>query len=61
MTYTSLLALVILGDDFKRLNRKGLLKFLHESQLPDGRYFCSLLPLYSGNAYGIPFRRNRPS
>ncbi|TFK48769.1 terpenoid cyclases/Protein prenyltransferase [Heliocybe sulcata] len=40
MTYTALLSLSILRDDFSRLNRAGLLKFLEHCQRSDGS-FCS--------------------
>jgi geranylgeranyl transferase type-1 subunit beta len=36
-TYTALLSLSILRDDFSRLDRPGLLKFLRASQKEDGR------------------------
>lgn len=37
MTYTALLSLAILRDDFSRLDRKGLLQFLRACQRKDGR------------------------
>lgn len=37
MTYTALLSLSILRDNFSRLDRKGLLKFLRSCQNVDGR------------------------
>jgi len=37
VTYTALLSLAILRDDFKRLDRAGLLKFLRACQREDGR------------------------
>src|SRR5882762_10989447 len=37
-TYTALLSLSILRDDFSRLDRPGLIKFLQASQRGDGRY-----------------------
>jgi geranylgeranyl transferase type-1 subunit beta len=37
-TYTALLCLSILRDDFSRLDRPGLTKFLRASQREDGRY-----------------------
>ncbi|KAG1822702.1 terpenoid cyclases/protein prenyltransferase alpha-alpha toroid [Suillus subaureus] len=38
MTYTALLSLSILRDDFSRLDRKGLLKFLRSCQNIDGSF-----------------------
>ena len=35
-TYTSLLALALLRDDFSRLNRMGLLSFVRSCQASDG-------------------------
>ena len=40
MTYTALLSLAILRDDFSRLNRSGLIQLLKSSQNEDGRYGC---------------------
>lgn len=37
MTYTALLSLAILRDEFSRLDREGLLKFLRACQRDDGR------------------------
>lgn len=37
MTYTALLNLAILRDDFSRLNREGLIDFVASCQQPDGR------------------------
>ena len=37
MTYTSLLALAMLRDDFSQLDRAGLLTFLRACQREDGR------------------------
>jgi geranylgeranyl transferase type-1 subunit beta len=37
MTYTALLSLSILRDNFSRLDRKGVLKFLKSCQNSDGR------------------------
>lgn len=37
MTYTALLSLAILRDDFTRLDRPGLLKYLKACQRADGR------------------------
>ena len=37
MTYTALLSLAILRDDFKRLNRKGLIGLLRKTQTSEGR------------------------
>ncbi|KAH8086008.1 terpenoid cyclases/Protein prenyltransferase [Cristinia sonorae] len=38
MTYTALLSLAILRDDFKRLEKKGILKFLRSCQRSDGSF-----------------------
>ncbi|KAG1881931.1 terpenoid cyclases/protein prenyltransferase alpha-alpha toroid [Suillus tomentosus] len=38
MTYTALLSLAILRDNFSRLDRKGLLKFLRSCQNTDGSF-----------------------
>lgn len=38
VTYTALVALAILRDDFTRLDRRGLVKFLRSSQKEDGRF-----------------------
>jgi len=38
MTYTALLSLAILRDDFANLDRPGLIKFLSASQLPNGSF-----------------------
>ena len=43
MTYTSLLSLSILRDDFTQLDRKGLVNLLRATQKEDGR-FVSLFP-----------------
>jgi geranylgeranyl transferase type-1 subunit beta len=37
MTYTALLSLAILRDDFSKLDREGLLQFLRACQREDGR------------------------
>jgi geranylgeranyl transferase type-1 subunit beta len=37
VTYTALIALAILKDDFTRLDRRGLVTFLRSSQREDGR------------------------
>jgi prenyltransferase beta subunit len=52
MTYTALLSLAILRDDFSRLDRSGLINFIRACQKDDGRcMFCisslSLLLTYS--------------
>ena len=41
VTYTALLSLAILRDDFKRLDRQGLVTFLRSSQREDG--WCVLV------------------
>ncbi|KDR82565.1 hypothetical protein GALMADRAFT_237942 [Galerina marginata CBS 339.88] len=38
MTYTALLSLAVLRDDFSRLDRPGLLQFLRACQRPDGSF-----------------------
>ena len=38
ITYTALLTLAILRDDFARLDRRGLVTFLRASQREDGRF-----------------------
>ncbi|KAG2009804.1 geranylgeranyltransferase type I [Coprinopsis cinerea AmutBmut pab1-1] len=42
MTYTALLSLAMLRDDFSKLNRAGIIKFLRNCQRPDGSF--STLP-----------------
>ena len=37
-TYTALVSLAILRDDFTRLDRRGLVTFLRSSQQEDGRF-----------------------
>lgn len=43
MTYTALLALSILRDDFSRLDRTGLVNLLRATQTEDGRSVCKCL------------------
>ena len=43
VTYTALLSLAILRDDFSKLDRPGLLTFLRACQREDGRYALPLL------------------
>jgi len=38
MTYTALLSLAVLRDDFSRLDRRRILAFLIQAQLPDGSF-----------------------
>ena len=38
VTYTALITLAILRDDFTRLDREGLVTFLRSSQREDGRF-----------------------
>ena len=38
VTYTALITLAILRDDFTRLDRRGLVTFLRSSQQEDGRF-----------------------
>ena len=40
MTYTAILSLAILRDDFSRLDREGLVEFIKSCQCEDGR--CDL-------------------
>ena len=42
MTYTAFLALAILRDDFSKLDRSGIIKFLRSCQREDGRWHFSL-------------------
>jgi geranylgeranyl transferase type-1 subunit beta len=42
MTYVALNMLLILGDDFKRLNRSAILTALKYLQQPDGRFSLNL-------------------
>ncbi|PWN32150.1 terpenoid cyclases/Protein prenyltransferase [Meira miltonrushii] len=42
MTYTALLNLAMLGDDFVRLDREAILLHLHSLQQPDGSFAPSL-------------------
>lgn len=37
MTYTAILTLAILRDDFEQLDREGILRFLGSCQRQDGR------------------------
>lgn len=38
MTYTALMSLAILRDDFVRLDRAGILRFVRSCQRDDGRH-----------------------
>lgn len=38
MTFCALLSLIILGDDLSRVDRKAIIKGLHQFQLNDGRF-----------------------
>ena len=38
MTYTAILSLGILRDDFSKLDKKGLIRMMRCSQNEDGRY-----------------------
>lgn len=38
MTYTALMSLAILRDDFTRLDRAGILRFVRSCQREDGRH-----------------------
>ena len=44
MTYTALLSLAVLRDDFSKLDRPGIIKFLKACQKEDGRFCC--FPLF---------------
>ena len=46
MTYTAFLALAILRDDFSKLDRPGIIKFLHSCQREDGRWWRLLYILF---------------
>ena len=48
VTYTALISLAILRDDFTRLDRRGLVTFLRSSQREDGRFV--LAPIEVGLA-----------
>ena len=48
VTYTALISLAILRDDFTRLDRRGLVTFLRSSQREDGRFV--LTPIEIGLA-----------
>ena len=48
VTYTALISLAILRDDFTRLDRPGLVTFLRSSQRKDGRFV--LAPIEIGRA-----------
>lgn len=37
MNYTALCTLITLGDDLKRVDRRGIIQSLKQLQLPDGR------------------------
>lgn len=45
VTYTALVSLAILRDDFTRLDRRGLVTFLGSSQQEDGRFVLPSIPL----------------
>lgn len=47
MTYTALLSLAILRDDFSKLDRSGLVTFLRACQHEDGRF----VPLISAESF----------
>lgn len=40
MTYTALIILRILGDDFSKVNKKGVVEGLKQLQQPDGSFSC---------------------
>ena len=48
VTYTALISLAVLRDDFTRLDRRGLVTFLRSSQREDGRFV--LVPIEIGRA-----------
>ena len=48
VTYTALVSLAILRDDFARLDRGGLVTFLRSSQQEDGRFVFSLPSKFVG-------------
>lgn len=41
MTYTALASLLILGDDFHRVNRAAVLAGIRRLQLPDGSFYST--------------------
>ena len=45
MTYTALLALAILKDDFSKLDRPGLITLLRACQREDGRFVSRMIHL----------------
>jgi hypothetical protein len=47
VTYTALLSLAILRDDFKRLDRRSLVTFLKSSQREDGRCVRAFIVILS--------------
>lgn len=49
VTYTALVALAILRDDFTRLDRRGLVTFLSSSQQEDGRFVFAFIETSSSN------------
>jgi len=45
MTYTALLSLAILRDDFSKLDRPGLITLLRTCQQEDGRFVSCMIDL----------------
>jgi geranylgeranyl transferase type-1 subunit beta len=52
MTYTALLNLAILRDDFARLDKAGILSHLHTLQHIDGRY-VAIQPIPSSHTFSL--------
>lgn len=48
-TYTALITLAILRDDFTRLDRRGLVAFLRSSQQEDGRFVFVSIIIFQSN------------
>lgn len=49
VTYTALINLAILRDDFTRLDRRGLVTFLRSSQREDGRFVLAPIEICLAN------------
>ena len=45
VTYTALITLAVLRDDFSRLDREGLVTFLRRSQQEDGRFVLTSIDI----------------
>lgn len=49
VTYTALITLAVLRDDFSRLDREGLVTFLRRSQQEDGRFVLTSIDIGQAN------------